>query len=101
MRCQVELVAAVVLAADHRFDVAAARIDRDERAVRVARSSERRLDGPLRVTLFLGVYRRVDAEPALEHNGLAVLLLQQLLHVCDEVMSLVDAVSRFSGALES
>ena len=94
LRSEIELTLLVVLAADHRDDVARARIDARKRRVEAAVLLRHGLlDGLVGGLLRLGVDRGVDGQAALGELGDVELLgLEQLLDVVDEVRGEVGVV---------
>ncbi len=69
----------------HRANRSRARVDRDHRARGIGRLVQRVADRGSRRTLQPGVNRRVHLEPAFAHGVRAVLPLQQILDVAEEV----------------
>ncbi|MNM76321.1 hypothetical protein D3C81_881420 [compost metagenome] len=60
----VVLTLPIIRAADHRFDVAVARIDRDQGRFQLWGAPKLRGDRRLRRLLCIGIQRRIDVEPA-------------------------------------
>jgi hypothetical protein len=69
----------------HRFDAAGARIDGDDRRGRIIRCGEHVRNRRSRSSLQARIDRRVHLETALPHGVRAVLLLQEILDVAEEV----------------
>ena len=92
-------VVAVVLAADHRDDVAVGVVDRDERAAElgVVGAGDALGDRLLGDDLLVGLEGRVDVEAALQDGVGREVLQQQLAHVVGEVGVVADGVGELAG----
>ena len=90
LRGEVELVAVGPHDRRHRADRAGARLDRDDRRGRIGLVRKDVADRLVREPLQARIDRRVDLEPALAHRVGAVLALELVDHVGEEVR-LLDA----------